>query len=482
MSEIIEVIPDPVSLIQSMRAVGYSVETAIADLLDNSLSAKATLISIFYDPYPEPFVAILDNGEGMTSAELTDAMRHGSKNPEDTRANDDLGRFGLGLKTASLSQCKKLTVISKKNNEINARCWDLDVVKAEKSWVVVVPSTADLAGLPVFDQLQAQQSGTLVIWQSLDRLMSGSIDQAAELTARMAYLHHHISFVFHRYTQKEDSNLPVSILINGLPTTQMDPFLRENTFRQPLEGQVIKVRDVAVNVKPFVLPPISHLTTDQIERAGGKEGLRRSQGFYIYRNRRLVIWGTWFRLVPKDEFFKLTRVMVDIPNSLDDLWSLDIKKSAAFPPDIIRNKLKDLIPRFASVSKLTLAYPGRKANKTTFDPVWSRIEPKHGSFKYELNTDHPALLEFAARLDPARQKDLQALLSIVSTSIPYQSIYADMCSDTVKKEDTEIVLELVDMAVNLRQVTGLDYSEIFKIDPIVRFPQYHEQIVQELEK
>ena len=115
--ELLEVLPDPISLIESMRAVGYSVEAAIADLIDNSLSAEATKISVAYDGVSQPFVAILDNGVGMSSSEITEAMRHG-KNPNDPREKSDLGRFGLGLKTASLSQCRKLTVVSKKMGKL----------------------------------------------------------------------------------------------------------------------------------------------------------------------------------------------------------------------------------------------------------------------------------------------------------------------------------------------------------------------------
>ncbi|PPC92413.1 MAG: hypothetical protein CTY35_12800 [Methylotenera sp.] len=163
--ESLEVIPDPVSLIESMRAVGYTTQSAIADIIDNSLSANASLIQIEYDASHDPFVSILDNGHGMNAVELTNAMRHGSSNPNDIRASNDLGRFGLGLKTASLSQCRKLTVVSKKNGEIYARCWDLDFVQEKNGWVVVVPKRTELEVLPLFKNLESQDSGTLVAWQ-----------------------------------------------------------------------------------------------------------------------------------------------------------------------------------------------------------------------------------------------------------------------------------------------------------------------------
>src|SRR5690606_27858878 len=140
------------------------------------------------------------------------------------------------------------------------------------------------------------------------------------------------------------------------------------------------------------LPPISRLSEEEIETAGGRDGLRGTQGFYIYRGRRLVIWGTWFRLVPKHEVYKLTRVKVDIPNSFDELWALDIKKSAAYPPEAIRTRLRQLIPHFADKSRKAIVYPGRRSNtNSTVVPLWDRVEPRHGNFSYQVNTEHPLI-------------------------------------------------------------------------------------------
>lgn len=481
MTETLEVIPDPTSLIESMRAVGYTTETAVADLVDNSISAGALFIQIEYDASRDPFVAILDNGDGMAADELTNAMRHGSSNPTDIRASHDLGRFGLGLKTASLSQCRKMTVVSKKNGSIHARCWDLDFVQERNKWVVIVPTRAEQERLPLYDQLLTQTSGTLVVWQSLDRLMSGSEKPQAEMKSRMTYLHEHLSFVFHRFTRKEDNFPSLDIVVNGVKLSPVDPFLKGNSFTQQLEGQIIKVGDETVTVQPYVLPHISHLDSEQAALAGGKDGLRGNQGFYIYRNRRLVIWGTWFRLVPKEEFYKLTRVKVDIPNSLDELWALDIKKSVAYPPDVIRNRLRDLIPHFANTSRAAITYPGRKEkNNINFVPLWQRIEPRHGSFRYEINTDHPAIRKFTDGLDASEQKYLQSMFNLLATALPFESIYSDMCSDKHQPIADDALIELISMAKNLREITGFDLTTILNIDPIARFPQYHTQICKEL--
>lgn len=183
--ETLEVIPDPISLIESMRAVGYSVEAAIADLIDNSISAQADAVEIKYDATDDPFVAILDNGRGMAPDELTNAMRHGSGNPTDAREPDDLGRFGLGLKTASLSQCRKLTVVSRKDSVTSARRWDLDVVQRSGRWLVVVPDFKELEVLPMFSRLQAQNSGKLAslteIASNLLEITGLGVDQAMNI-------------------------------------------------------------------------------------------------------------------------------------------------------------------------------------------------------------------------------------------------------------------------------------------------------------
>lgn len=479
--ETLEVIPDPISLIESMRAVGYSVEAAIADLIDNSISAQANVVEIKYDASDAPFVAILDNGRGMAPDELTNAMRHGSGNPTDTREPDDLGRFGLGLKTASLSQCRKLTVVSRKDNVTSARRWDLDVVQHSGRWLVVVPELKELEMLPMFLRLQALDSGTLVVWQDLDRLTAGAFDPQAEMTAKLSSLYEHLALVFHRFTQKEEGLGPVSMMVNGQQIPQRDPFLRANTFRQPLEGQTIKHERGDVRVLPFILPPVSHLSPDEISLAGGKEGLRGTQGFYIYRSRRLVIWGTWFRLVPKEEFYKLTRVQVDIPNTFDDLWALDIKKSVAYPPETIRKRLKELIPHFADTSKKTVTYPGRKQSAKGFVPLWTRVEPHHGAFRYELNIEHPVIQSLSSRLVGDDQRYFQMLLSLFGDTLPFESIYADMCGDRRVDSEEETLASLTEIATNLLEITGLGVEQILNIDPIVRYPQHHEKIRMGLE-
>ncbi len=176
----IDLPPFAPSLSESMRAIGYSLESAVADLIDNSIAAQSRRVSIRFSPEGEPYVAILDDGEGLSEDELTRAMQHGSKNPNESRSASDLGRFGLGLKTASLSQCRQLTVISRKNGHVAGRRWDLDVISRTRRWTLLSLDQHELSLIPHIDELRSQQHGTLVLWRSLDRLKAGeaSIEDA----------------------------------------------------------------------------------------------------------------------------------------------------------------------------------------------------------------------------------------------------------------------------------------------------------------
>ena len=192
--------PSAASLSASLRDLGYSLETAIADLIDNSISAEATEIDIFCAPaMADPALAIVDNGCGMDGAELIAAMRHGSGNPRQTRDPRDLGRFGLGLKTASFSQCRKLTVVSTKDEAWSAAEWDLDLIDERDDWIVRIPDLAEIQKLPFVENLGA--SGTIILWRSLDRLFeheSGGLRDEI-VNEKLDIVGKHLALVFHRF-------------------------------------------------------------------------------------------------------------------------------------------------------------------------------------------------------------------------------------------------------------------------------------------
>jgi hypothetical protein len=411
-----------------MRAIGYSFETAVADIIDNAISAEASEISIRFSPYDSPYVAIIDNGHGMTSEELVAAMRHGSRNPLEERGLRDLGRFGLGLKTASLSQCRRLTVASWRNSEMCSWSWDLDVVRDRQDWVLVGLREDQIRSLPHGNDLLAMEHGTLVVWQMLDRISrdGDTLDQALE--SKVDAAREHLALVFHRLLTSKQAGEGVYLTINEIPVEPLSPYLLGNKATQHLPIEEFYIDRQAVTVCPYILPHLSKLTRKEVELAGGEEGLRRNQGFYIYRNERLICWGSWARLTRQEELTKLARVRVDIPNTLDHLWTLDIKKSSAIPPESLKQNLKRIIERIVERSRVVYTYRGKKTKLDGVTHIWERASVR-GGYSYLLNSSHPLVLALKEALPGDRKPLLDDLLSVIQNCFPFDLLYVDMASD-----------------------------------------------------
>lgn len=469
------------TLIESTRAIGYTLESAIADIVDNSISAVASCIEIFFFPVGDSYIAILDDGFGMNANALESAMRYGSQNPNEKRAPNDLGRFGLGLKTASLSQCRTLTVVSKQDNYIEACCWDIDHVINAHDWsLLILDSEEELNAIPQIEELRKLKSGTLVVWQNLDRLKVGELDFCRSMGKKMDDVRSHLSLVFHRYISGEPGLKKILIRMNNTPVSPVDPFLvKRNT--QVMSDEVMNIEGAKVIVRPYILPHISNLTNDEIVALGGKEGLRKSQGFYIYRNKRLLVWGTWFRMMRKAELSKLARVQVDIPNELDNLWTLDIKKSTAMPPEEVRNNLDSVVEKLAENSKRTWVFRGKKETNDSIVHVWQRFKGKQGGAYYAINRDHPLLEVFEGESQQIK-KNIENLLKAIESELPLSSLYLDLNSDKPVENETETTVQVVGGLLQdlLTQIpTDAGKAELMDrlsvSEPFVHYPQLIEK-------
>lgn len=473
--------PHAPTLIESTRAIGYTIESAIADIIDNSVSAMASSVEIFFFPIGDSYIAILDNGNGMNAVELETAMRYGSQNPNDKRTATDLGRFGLGLKTASTSQCRTLTVASKKNEIIEVRRWDIDhVIQAEDWSLIILETEEEINAIPRIDNLRELENGTLVVWQNLDRLKVGELNFDRSMARKMDDVRSHLSLVFHRYLGGETGLRKLQIKMNGTAIDYTDPFLtRRNT--QIMADEELFIDGIKVIVRPYILPHISSLSSDEIEELGGKEGLRKSQGFYVYRNKRLLVWGTWFRMMRQGELSKLARIQVDIPNDLDSLWTLDIKKSTAMPPEVVRNNLSSVIERLAEHSKRTWVFRGKKETHDSIIHVWLRFKGKQGGSYYAINRDHP-LVEAFSETTPQIKRNVENLLKAIETGIPLSSLYLDLNSDKPVENDTDTTIQEVEALLQglLAQITrSTGKAELMDrlavSEPFVNYPQLIEK-------
>ncbi len=428
-------------LMESTRAIGYSLEAAIADVVDNSIAAEARNINVNFFPVGQEYVYILDDGHGMNSDGITNAMQYGSKNPNDIRNLNDLGRFGLGLKTASLSQCRMLTVVSKQSDSIVCRQWDLDYIAETEEWTLKELDINEIENLPGLTDLKKLDNGTLVVWQKLDRMRLGELDFESAMGKKMDDVRAHLSLVYHRYLSTEMGANRITLTLNNLPIIPDDPFL-EKKSEVPMDDEVMAIGTSRVLVRTYILPHPSKLEKSELDKLGGKEGLRRQQGFYIYRNKRLLVWGTWFHMMRQAELSKLVRIRVDIPNDLDDLWTLDIKKSTAIPPEIVKKNLKALIERMSEKSKRTWTFRGKKEVDDHIEHVWNRLKTNSGGYLYEINRDHSMIQDFINKY-PDSQNYLFSILKQVESSIPLNALYVDLSSD--EKIDNETMNSINDV-------------------------------------
>lgn len=471
------------TLIESTRAIGYSLEAAVADIIDNSIAANAVNVDIYFFPVDGAYIAILDNGSGMNEKEINIAMQYGSKNPTEERDKKDLGRFGLGLKTASLSQCRCLTVISKQGDRLEGRQWDIDHVIEVGDWSLIILDEEEINEFPQVEELKKYESGTLVIWQKLDRLKAGEINFELSLGRKIDRVRNHLSLVYHRYLMGESGIRKLKLFINGEKVKAIDPFLTNKSV-QAMDDETLIIQGHKILVRPYILPHISKLTSDEIKMLGGKDGLRKQQGFYVYRNKRLLVWGTWFRMMRQGDLSKLARIRVDIPNTLDDLWTLDIKKSSALPPAEVRKNLEIIINQIAERSKRTWTFRGKKEVSDTETHIWNRMKNKQGGYYYEINREHPFVQQLV-KVNPSLKMSIYALLQQIELGLPLNQLYVDLNNDEQITNDNE--QSIVDVKKSLEAMITMCAEKQEKcdlLDAVVHIEPYslYSDVVEELKK
>jgi len=399
----------------------YDLAAALADLVDNSIKAGAYSLAILFEPADDDVtVRIRDDGAGMSRGELIDAMRPASSNPEDQRDVGDLGRFGWGLKSASLSQARVLTVVSWQDSLAYAARWNIDDLD---DWAMDLFEGND--ALSLLASPPVGTSGTEVVWTRCDRLYDSSLTASFDerLNEKIAHAKKQLSLVFHRYLAGEDGRR-LEIRLQGLKLDPVDPFMTRHPATQSLDEEYVPVTpSEGVRVKPFVIPHFSKLTHEERLALGGDEGLVRNQGFYVYRNRRLIIHGTWFRLVPHGELSQLTRIRIDLPNSLDAEWKITLDKSDAQLPVNLRRRLREIVQRFSRRSMRVYRRRGVDLNTLEKTPVWRR-NSHDGRIRYLINRDHPILRELLYEVPD--QSIVQEAMRLVEYCIPIEAMAADV--------------------------------------------------------
>ena len=474
--------PHAASLVESLRAFGYELRTGLADLVDNSITARAKNVWVdFHWNGEDSAITVTDDGNGMSAPTLVSAMRPGSQSPLDLRAPDDLGRFGLGLKTASFSQCRRVTVRSLvRGAKPTTRCWDLDHIVRVNDWQLLRAGNA--AAEPLFRRLTGMPHGTTVLWQAMDRMVKGQrTNQKRDHDLFLRNIEEtqlHLGMVFHRLLS---GSRPLKIFVNKRHTNPWDPFLEREIAIDPRPTEKLRARNGEVIVRPFVLPHLSKITAEVHARAAGPRGWNAHQGFYIYRNRRLLVAGDWLGFGwTKEEHYKLARILVDLPNTMDHDWEIDVTKSRASPPPSLRTDLRRIGEDTRTRAKRIYSFRGaklmpREGEERIF--LWNQ-KVRHGRVSYEINRDHPLVRQSLATCrDKAR---LHALLRLVEETIPVPLI---TITDREKPDQTlgpfEVtkaaqIIEVMKEAFKALRATGYSAKEALTrlrtMEPFPRFP------------
>lgn len=426
----VEITPSAAALVESLRGLGYSPETAIADLIDNSITAKAAGIELEFDWRDgNPIAGLLDDGNGMDRATMAEALRFGGTGPTFRRLAGDLGRFGLGLKTASLSQCRQLTVISRRNGKTCALILDVDEI-AKRGWFATEP--ASLPDHPLTGKLQTLEHGTLVLWDRMDSLggLSGLEKEAFFL--RLQDIRAHLGMVFHRFLGEGAKR--IRIATNGRAVRAWDPFQKSHPSIIEMRSERIRHAGSSFEIKPYVLPHRDRFANDaEYEAAGGPGGWNARQGFYVYREKRLLVAGSWLglggtRAWTRDESSRLARIQIDLPTAMDTDWRIDVRKSQARPPGRLRARLTRIAEHCRAQAREVFVWRGMgprgPAQGMNNEPLWLASTGPNGT-NYRINRDYPALVAFT-NIVKSERKQFNALLSLIEQCVPVERIWLDI--------------------------------------------------------
>ncbi|KMK95067.1 ATP-binding protein [Rossellomorea marisflavi] len=442
------------NFIKSLRDIGYTFEVAVADVLDNSISAKANNIQIACLPIPETTFTMLDDGTGMSNEELVNAMRLATNDPYSQRESTDLGRFGLGLKTASFSQCRDLTVMSKKDGEIVIKQWDLEYISQENEWLLITPALENFKDVPLFDEFLNQDKGTLVVWKGIDTFKESDIPNQVDI------LRDHLALVFHCFLEGViPGKKALTIHVNGQKITPFNPFNPKNIATQQLASEKIKYLNSEIIVQPYILPHHSKLSQIEFDKYATKEGYTKSQGFYLYRAHRLLIYGTWWGMHRTNDSHKLVRIKIDIPNNQDAAWGIDIKKSTASPVSELKKDLKRIIQQVTVRGSRPFTGRGKKIEDKATTRFWE-LKTDNNKINFAINRQHPLIKNIADELDGEQRNLLNVILMGIESYLPLDAIVAQLNSNPLKVKQ-EILFKEDEIKALVSQWRNQGISETF---------------------
>lgn len=457
----IENIPHPSAMVGGMRSIGYSPQTAISDLVDNSITAKAKNIFIGISPSESEkengYVYVEDDGVGMSNEGLHEAMRWGGKGPQNKRNPNDLGRFGLGLKTASFSLGRKLTVATRDSaGLIKILSWDLAHMEIA-GWKMQEGLDAETKAILERSTLakNPKATGTIVIITKVDRLTarsslaSNTEKNSANITKKISS---HLGMTFHRFIDEG-----IKIKLGNSEIRPWDPFYKATPKHTEVLGS-------DVTVTSYVLPHHSTITDAEHAQIEGPKGWNGHQGFLVYRAKRLIVQGGWLGLFDTSESCRLARIRIDLKNNLDEKWDLDVIKSKVSPPSWLLADLQRIGEASRRESQAAFNFRGiRQAPKgesqADIDKAsfWHQV-PSSTSVKFLINRAHPVIQSLKQSI--VEPELAEAFIRTFERLLPFDAILQDPkrttngAKDRLTLEEIELTAELAKKGVKLLVAQG----------------------------
>lgn len=470
-----DVTPNPEYLIKSISEQGYSFEAALADLIDNSISADATQVEILIDTETQPFKLFLaDNGTGMDEEQLKNCMKFPSQSPDDSRVDSDLGRFGLGMKTASFSQTRKFTTLSRVRGTENycARTWDLELLR-NNGWNLLINSSENIKKtIEQYQQLSSTRfnsfeefsASTIILWEGLYKFEQYLEEKNREdaLYKEIEIIAEHLSLVFHRFMEKNSQKL--EIRINNQRLDPFNPFpTKEKDFRS-LEFRKRNFGNDSIKIEGFVLP--SRCIKESKEGLSiwttKKRSLMDMEGIYIYRANRLILFGGWNGLIKKAPRLQLARLQVEIGNNADHLLHLNVAKSQVIIPHELKNAFQGYIEDLKSEAEKEFFNKGIRQfkeakNKSNIQLFERKISSKGPVL--EINRDFELIKSLLLGLEKNQIAKFNMIISMVNTRI--NKIRGAQTDQNFLQDDNLSTEDLIDNINNLK-ANGINSTTIKK--------------------
>ena len=472
-----EVPPNPEHLIKSIAEQGYSLETSLADLIDNSISADARHVEVIINTDTEPFVLFLaDDGAGMDEDTLKKSMHFPSSFLENVRSVNDLGRFGLGLKTASFSQSRKFTVLSRKKGTTSfcGRTWDVDFLKKSEKWRIIVNTHDEVNELlGQYDELSNTflnrpgkfEANTIVVWHSLYKFEEYLDEESRKNTIKHQISEittEYLSLVFHRFLERKIN--PLQIRVNNRVIQPFNPFPSQQDFR-PIPNKQRWLKEDVVKMEGFILPSRS---IDESREYGSvwatkSRGLMDLEGIYVYRADRIIVFGGWNDVIRKSPILRLARLRVEVGNKVDHLFHLNVAKSQiVIPFDLKSAFLRYVVQLKAEAEReyynrgiQQFAKKGKKDNLQLFEK-----KATSKGVAMEINDDFPLLKSLRTGLNCEQNSMLDFIIKMVNTTVNTVRHAHDANVFTGEKEKDGISADDIIKSITVLKSSGVSNKYI----------------------